>query len=223
MKLALDTSQSSGSIALWDKGKTIWSTCFDIRITHSETLMPQIDTAMKFCGYKPADIKTVLVTSGPGSFTGLRIGLATAKGIAYALKIPILTYSSLQLYALQRYHCGKDILVLLDAKMQEVYAALYNENLEEIYPPQVCTLEHILSWELRDCYLMERGINSLELLSQEKNVPFISVPDLPISAAGLFLLQEIFPQPEIYNLDYVANLEPKYLREYNAQIQKHKN
>jgi hypothetical protein len=70
---------------------------------------------------------------------------------------------------------------------------------------------------------MERGINSLELLSQEKNVPFISVPDLPISAAGLFLLQEIFPQPEIYNLDYIANLEPKYLREYNAQIQKHKN
>jgi tRNA threonylcarbamoyladenosine biosynthesis protein TsaB len=220
LKIALDTSQSSGSIALWDKGKTVWSACFDIRITHSETLMPQIDAAIKFCGYQPADIKTVLVTSGPGSFTGLRIGLATAKGIAYALKIPLLTYTSLQLYALQRYHCSKNILVMLDAKMQEVYAALYNENLEEIYPPQVSTLEDILSWEFGDCYLIERGIKSLELFSQEKNKPFISVPDLPVSAAGLFLLQEIFPQPEVYNLDYIANLEPEYLREYTAQVQK---
>ncbi|MCB5246144.1 MAG: tRNA (adenosine(37)-N6)-threonylcarbamoyltransferase complex dimerization subunit type 1 TsaB [Candidatus Cloacimonetes bacterium] len=218
MKLAIDTSQSSGSIALWDKGKTAWSSCFDIRITHSETLMPQIDAAMKFCGYKPSDIETLLVTSGPGSFTGLRIGLATAKGMAYALKIPLLTYTSLHLYALQRYHCGKDILVALDAKMHEVYAALYNEKLEELQPPQVCTQQDILSWKPRECYLIQKGVKSLESLTEENGLTFISVPDLPISAAGLFLLEEIFPQPEVYDLDYVAHLEPNYLREHTAQI-----
>jgi hypothetical protein len=58
------------------------------------------------------------------------------------------------------------------------------------------------------------------LFSRKRIKPFISVPDLPVSAAGLFLLQEIFPQPEVYNLDYIANLEPEYLREYTAQDQK---
>ena len=79
MKLALDTSQSSGSIALSEAGKLLYSAYFDIRVTHSETLMPAIDSALKVCGKSPQDLVELLVCIGPGSFTGLRIGLATVK------------------------------------------------------------------------------------------------------------------------------------------------
>ena len=100
MKLALDSSQNFGSIALAGQGKLIYSSFFSISITHSETLMPQVDYALKFCGCKPSDLEAVYFSQGPGSFTGLRIGLATWKGLAYANRRPIAGVSSLAAMAM---------------------------------------------------------------------------------------------------------------------------
>lgn len=222
MKLALDTSQSSGSIALWHSGRVVYSAFFDISITHSETLMPQVDTALKLCGFSPADTEAVLLTEGPGSFTGLRIGLATAKGIAYGLKIPVLTFGTLQLCALQRYQCGRDILVVLDAKMKEVYAALYNQDLRELHPPQVCAPEQILNWDLQKPYLLGSGVPLLRSLLDDHQIDTIPVPGQALGAAGLFTLAELFPRSATYDFNLLAELEPQYLRESTAQILKNK-
>ncbi|MBW6513778.1 MAG: tRNA (adenosine(37)-N6)-threonylcarbamoyltransferase complex dimerization subunit type 1 TsaB [Candidatus Syntrophosphaera sp.] len=220
MKLALDTSQSSGSIALWNSGGVVYSAFFDISITHSETLMPQVDAALQLCGFSPADIEAVLLTIGPGSFTGLRIGLATAKGIAYGLKIPVLSFGTLQLCAFERYQCGRNILAVLDAKMNEVYAALYDEDLRELQPPQVCAPDQILDWDLQKPYLLGSGASLLKPLLDECQISTSTVPERPLSASGLFYLAEQFPQSEKYDFNQLAELEPLYLRESTAQIKR---
>jgi tRNA threonylcarbamoyladenosine biosynthesis protein TsaB len=218
LKLALDTAHTSGSLALWETGCIVYSAWFDIRITHSETLMPQLDQALAFCGYKPGDIEAVLLTLGPGSFTGLRIGLATAKGIAYGLKVPVWGYSTLQLWAVQRHNCGRNILAVLDAKMKEVYAALYDEDLRELIPPRVCAPEVIAAWDTGGAYLVGSGTPLLEPLLRDRGVAFTSVPLLPATASSLFFLANLFPQPAACDLESLARLEPLYLRESTAQV-----
>lgn len=218
MKLALDTSQTAGSIALWENGQTIYSACFNVSITHSETLMPQLDAALNFCDRQPNDIKAIYLGNGPGSFTGLRIGLATAKGIAFGLKIPLRVFSSLQLSAFQRLNCGKNILAVADAKMREVYAALYDENLNELVPPGVFEPRTLLTWKLGTPYLVGSGAKLVQALFKESNSPFVPVPDSPLNAAGLFQLAQIFPEHEEYDFEKLAALEPFYLRESTAQV-----
>jgi len=219
LKLALDTSQASGSLALWDAGRVVYSACFDISITHSETLMPQVDHALRFCGFIPGDLEAVLLTIGPGSFTGLRIGLATAKGIAYGLNVPLLPFSTLMLCALERRRCGRNILAVLNAKMKECYAALYDEELVEMMPPRVVKPEEIPAWEIDGAYLLGSGAALLdpEALAAKGLVP---VPAAPLNAAGLFTLEQLFPPPKTYDFTAIAELEPQYLRESTAQIRK---
>ncbi len=220
MKLAFDTSQTAGSIALWEEGRVLWTSAFEISVTHSETLMPQVDAALKFCGFSPRDITAVLLTLGPGSFTGLRIGLATAKGIAYGLKIPLWAFSTLRLCALQRHNCGRNILTVMDAKMKEVYAALYDSQLREIVPPRVCSPEEIAGWDLEEPYLLGSGTALLEPFLRDKGIQTVSVLSQPLNASGLFTLAELYPQPEAYDFEQLAALEPDYLRESTAQIRR---
>jgi len=218
LKLALDTTQTSGSLALWKAGSVVYSAWFNISITHSETLMPQIDHALAFCGCKPSDLKTLLLAIGPGSFTGLRIGLATAKGIAFGLKIPLLAFNSLQMLAWYRYNCGRKILAVIDAKMKEVYAALYDENLGELNPPQVCSPEQISGWDLENAFLLGSGAPLVEPLLRERGIGFTPVPHQVFTASALFGLAELFPQTETYDFEQLAKLEPLYLRDSTAQV-----
>lgn len=223
MKLALDTSQNSGSIALWNSGRVLYSACFDISITHSETLMPQVDAALTFCGFKPADISAVYLANGPGSFTGLRIGLATAKGIAFGLKIPLRAFSTLQLEALCRYRCGRKVLAVVDAKMREVYAALYDEELNVLEGPAVLAPEELLNWDLSGAYLTGSSSKLLKPSLEERGIPFVPVPEAPLDASGLFTLAAIFPREENYDFQQLASLEPFYLRESTAQVRRQGN
>ncbi|HOD55322.1 MAG TPA: tRNA (adenosine(37)-N6)-threonylcarbamoyltransferase complex dimerization subunit type 1 TsaB, partial [Candidatus Cloacimonadota bacterium] len=129
--LAIDTSANSGSIALEKDGKIIFVFYTDIQITHSERLMPQIEQAFKVNNLSAKDLDAVLLSNGPGSFTGIRIGLATAKGICYAHQIPLIPFNTLEMHAVNAIHRNHLILSVIDAKMNEIYASLYDENLTE--------------------------------------------------------------------------------------------
>jgi len=216
LTLALDASQPSGSLALWSAGSFIYGALFDISVTHSETLMPQVDHALGFCGYQPSDLGTILLANGPGSFTGLRIGLATAKGMAFALKIPLRVFSSLKLAALPRMGCGKNILSVIDARMKEVYVALWDEHLNPKVGPRVCLPEEILDWDCSECFVLGNGSH---LLDQKPGMSF--APELAsgfIPAAGLQALDRMESGPQDYDFDYLADLEPYYLRDSSAQM-----
>jgi len=216
--LALDTSGNTGSIALMQDGRLLYAATFGVEVTHSETLMPEVDHALRFCGKTPGDLSAVLLCNGPGSFTGLRIGLATAKGIAYGLEVPLFVYNSLELNALCRRNCQRNILCVMDAKMQEVYAALYDEHLVEIIAPTVCHPEAIQSWQCGEVYLTGNAAHMVKV-PDSIAVP-VNEQVAYIPAAGLFALHAVKQNPAEYDFGGLAELEPLYLRESTAQIKK---
>lgn len=92
---------------------------------HAETLMPMVHRVLLECGLKPDDLDAVAVTRGPGSFTGLRIGMATAKGICMAAGVALVGISTLEALAWNLNGSGSLICPMLDARKAEIYAALY--------------------------------------------------------------------------------------------------
>ena len=222
LKLALDTTQNFGSIALADEKRIIYSAYFDIKITHSETLMPAIDYAFQFCNVERRELKEIYVCIGPGSFTGLRIGLATAKGIAFALGLSLYAFSSLELSALPASRLGKNILSAIDAKMKEVYFAYYDQAIKEIIPPAIMKPEDLCQLHLNDFILCGSATEMLSPLLQKAGYNFHNLnPIMKIpSAAGLFFLPEMLP--EKYVPQDIEDLEPMYLREAQAQVKKKK-
>lgn len=132
--LALDTSTLTASVAVTVDGKVAAEQ--EVRVvTHSERLLPLVDAVLAAAGLTPAQLDLVACGAGPGSFTGLRIGLATAKGLCFALGKPLVVASSLAALALEAEAEaeaetagageGAAILALLDARRGEVYAGLY--------------------------------------------------------------------------------------------------
>jgi tRNA threonylcarbamoyladenosine biosynthesis protein TsaB len=221
LKLALDTSQSSGSIALLEAGKLLYSAYFDIRVTHSETLMPALDNALKICGKSPGDLDELLVCIGPGSFTGLRIGLATIKGIAYGLGLSVTAYNSLQLSALPCTISGKNILSVIDARMHEVYAALYLPDLGIIQAPKVLSPINILSWDLKAAIITGSGAGIIRKVLEAEGIKAEYAPAyfcIP-RAEGLFSLADLLPSPS-YEGESLSELVPLYLRESTAQVKR---
>lgn len=223
LKLALDTTLSSGSIALFEQERVLYSAYFDIRITHSETLMPAIDHALRFCGRGKEALKEVYVCSGPGSFTGLRIGLATAKGIAFGLGIPVYAWNSLELAALGASGLDKCILAVIDAKMKEVYYALYDSQLHELIPPRVDKPEALARLDMDKFILCGSGTALVKPILEAAGKKFWQLDPLfhiP-NAAGLFALEKLLPEKHIAQ-DLTA-LEPLYIRDSTAQIKKNQN
>ncbi|MGI5879901.1 MAG: tRNA (adenosine(37)-N6)-threonylcarbamoyltransferase complex dimerization subunit type 1 TsaB [Syntrophomonadaceae bacterium] len=130
--LAIDSATPVAGVALVDENKVIGEEWVNYKKTHSQTLMPMVDQVLSRCDCTVADLQAIAVTIGPGSFTGLRIGLAAAKGLALAGGKPLIAISTLEVLA--HNFCYSSCLVgaLLDARKQEVYAAFY--NVENAYP-----------------------------------------------------------------------------------------
>lgn len=123
--LALDTSTTSCSTAIVDNGVVGAELTTVNNQTHSKHLMTMIDTVCKMSGIKMAGMDGFAVTIGPGSFTGLRIGISTIKGLAWSLAKPVVGISSLEALAWQCAPVPYLICPLLDARKHEVYAGRY--------------------------------------------------------------------------------------------------
>lgn len=124
--LALDTTTGSGSVALLEDGRLLAEINTESSLTHSARLLRAVDFLLKKNGLKIQDIEAFAVAAGPGSFTGIRIGLSTVKAFAFASKKPVAPVSSLAALALKlRETQGRLLCPFLDAKKGEVYAALF--------------------------------------------------------------------------------------------------
>lgn len=124
--LAIETSTLFGGVAIMDDmAGLLIEIRLNIETTHSERLMAQIDHALKQTGLTPSEIDAFAVTIGPGSFTGLRIGLSTVKGFSYAMKKPIVTIPTLDALAWHFPFSEIPVCPLLDARKHEVYAGLF--------------------------------------------------------------------------------------------------
>lgn len=123
--LAVETSTLSGGAALLDGERVVGEYTLDVRITHSERLMAAIDQLLSDAGWTARDLEGIAVTVGPGSFTGLRVGLSTVKGLALALSIPVAAVPTLDAMAAMLPFASLPVCPVLDARKREVYASLY--------------------------------------------------------------------------------------------------
>jgi tRNA threonylcarbamoyladenosine biosynthesis protein TsaB len=139
--LQIETSTEICSVALSKNGQLLYSVESDDPNSHTEKLTLLIQTCMVQTGYSFKQLDAIALSDGPGSYTSLRIGAATAKGICYAMDIPLLTFNSLTILAngIDTLLIGSDdiILPMIDARRMEVYTAVYDKQLkqlEEIQP-----------------------------------------------------------------------------------------
>ncbi|OGL15189.1 MAG: tRNA (adenosine(37)-N6)-threonylcarbamoyltransferase complex dimerization subunit type 1 TsaB, partial [Candidatus Rokubacteria bacterium RIFCSPLOWO2_12_FULL_69_21] len=123
--LAVETSTLAGGAALLDGARVVGEYRLDIRLTHSERLMVAVDRLLGDAGWTPHDLEGLAVAVGPGSFTGLRIGLAAVKGLALALAIPVAAVPTLDAMAALLSHAALPVCPVLDARKHEVYACSY--------------------------------------------------------------------------------------------------
>jgi tRNA threonylcarbamoyladenosine biosynthesis protein TsaB len=142
--LAIDTSGKVAGAALLSDGLLVCETNLAAGRTHSERLMPIVDGCFALAGWKPADIDIVAAVAGPGSFTGVRIGVSAAKGIAEALGIPAVAVNTLEALAASFPGFAGVVVPMLDARREQVYCAVYDGNLEELLPPVAMKLEELL-------------------------------------------------------------------------------
>ena len=124
--LAFETSAKAGSVALMDEGKLLAESYQNTGLTHSQTLLTMAEDLLKSCGRSVQDVNAVAVAAGPGSFTGVRIGVAAAKGFAWGGSLPCYGVSTLESMALQMGAWQGYICPVMDARRSQVYNALFH-------------------------------------------------------------------------------------------------
>ena len=126
--LALETSTLAGGVALVDGERLVAEYVLDVSVTHSERLLSAIDRVLGDAGWTPRDLDGLAVSIGPGSFTGLRIGVSTAKGLALALRVPIAAVPTLDAMAAAVPWPALPLCPVVAARRDEVYASLYRHD-----------------------------------------------------------------------------------------------
>lgn len=123
--LALDSSGLVASVAVVTEEKVIGEFTVNNKKTHSQTLLPMVDEVIKIIDMEIEEFDAIAVAGGPGSFTGLRIGASTAKGLALVLNIPIINVPTVDALAYNFYGTDKIICPMMDARRNQVYTGLY--------------------------------------------------------------------------------------------------
>ena len=139
--LAFDTSSKALSLAILEDKQLLAETTINIKKNHSITLMPAIDFLMASLDWTPKDLDRIVVAEGPGSYTGLRIAVATAKTLAHTLNIELVGMSSL-LALVPRQQEGL-LVPLMDARRNNVYAGFY-ENAKSVFPEAHLSFAEVL-------------------------------------------------------------------------------
>ena len=126
--LAFETSAKAASVALFDDRKLLGESYQNTGLTHSQTLMVMAEDLLKQCGKTAADVTHTAVAAGPGSFTGVRIGVAAAKGFAWGKELPCYGVSTLEAMALSLGIHDGFVCPVMDARRSQVYNALFYET-----------------------------------------------------------------------------------------------
>lgn len=144
--LALDSSANTGSVALVNNNKLIGSFFINTALTHSQTLVPMIDSLLKNTKTDIKDIDVFAISSGPGSFTGVRIGVAAVKGMAYPLDKKCASVSTLEAMAYNYIQEDVTVVAVMDARCQQVYNANFkieNDKVNRLCNDRALSIEEL--------------------------------------------------------------------------------
>jgi len=214
MLLAIDTSTDSAGLALVQDGRTLAEATWRCGQNHSVELLPRLTQLLKEAGAELQSVSCILVAKGPGSFNGLRVGLSTAKGLAFSLDIPIIGVSSLELEACQHAETDLPICPVFNARQGDIATALYRKKDNEW---RQLTPEHITNVEALDSEITEKTLfcgEYLPIIADELKKKLkdkaVIAPDRPRRASLLAELAKERLKAEDY--DNPATLQPLYLR-----------
>ena len=144
--LAFETSAKAGSVALHDGFCLLGESYCNTGLTHSQTLMTMAEDLLKTCNFTPADVSAVAVAAGPGSFTGVRIGVAAAKGFAWGGELPCYGVSTLEAMAISLGAFDGYICPVMDARRSQVYNGIFRAEkgqLQQIAPDRAIALSEL--------------------------------------------------------------------------------
>ncbi len=218
--LALDTSTGVGSVAVGEGDRLLAEIALTVGSGHSSALLPAIDRALRSAGLEPRELAAVVVGGGPGSFTGVRIAAATAKGIVHAAGIPMFAYSSLLAAAAGCWGSDRPVCALFDARRRDVYAACYRfgAGAKVVMAPEALVLDEVLD-RFRGgpppLFTGEAAVihrEEIERASGARVVPAHLAA--PRASALLALLRAM---PEAGRVAEPAHWEPDYVRASGAE------
>jgi len=214
MQLAIDTSTDSASLALVQDGKVLAEATWRCGQNHSVELLPRLAQLLNEAKSGLKSVSCVIVAKGPGSFNGLRVGLSTAKGLAFSLKVPIIGISSLELEAYQHAESALPVCPVFNAGRGEIATALYQKKdgqWRQLAPEHITTVD-ALDGEISAKTLFCGEYVSLIASQLKKRLKEKAViaPARPRRASRLAELAK--PRLEAGDYDHPTTLQPLYLR-----------
>lgn len=212
--LNIETSTTNCSVSLSKKGETlVLKEDYSANYSHAESLHVFIDNVVKSAKIKLSDIDAIAVSKGPGSYTGLRIGVSAAKGLCFALDKPLISVSTLESLSHQVNIDNGFIVPILDARRMEIYSAVFNAHHHQIreIQAQILNESSFLSYlETDKVYFIGNGVEKTKTVIKHKNAVYIE-NKLPSANELGKLAYEKYKNNDFENLAY---FEPFYLKDF---------
>ncbi len=224
--LAFETSGMAASVALMKENRIVGEMTVSTRLNHSEKLMPMIDELLEKTETSIKEIDALAVGTGPGSFTGIRIGVSTAKGLALALGIPVAAVSSLKVLACNGMYSDMLVCPIMDARRNQVYSGIFRwEGVElvEVLKEDAYDFEELLFvLKNKDCPVLflgqdvEKFKGQINEVLDEKGIAAMPQANFPRAASVAGLAIKKIEENELEN---AFTLRPVYLRQAEAERQ----
>ncbi len=221
--LSIETSTAVCAVALHADGVLIGSSAVNQQGAHSERLMRMIEELMEAHGISAGNMDAISVSEGPGSYTGLRIGVSTAKGLAYGWDLPLIGVNTLKAQARavqERMNPEDKIISMIDARRMEVYRQIFNSDREEIGPLDAAVIDSDSFRGFLDegkVYFVGDAVPKIRQVILHANAVFL---DLEISAGQIGELA--FEKYKNKAFEDLAYFVPNYLKEFKV-LQSKKN
>jgi tRNA threonylcarbamoyladenosine biosynthesis protein TsaB len=219
--LNIDTATGRAGICLAKDGRALGIAENKEQKDHASWLHPAIEEMLRVTGNQLSDLQAVAVVSGPGSYTGLRVGMAAAKGFCYALNIPLITEDKLKLMAFsarEQYPSADLLCPMIDARRMEVFTAVYRSDLSVLLPSTAMIIDEnsFSGWlDTRRMSFFGEGSDKCKPIISSSNATFLDVKD---HAGYLGILSFLrYLQQEFAGLAYS---EPAYTKEFYTHTRK---
>ncbi len=223
MELSIDTSTRSSSLALSKEGKVVAEMNWHTKQDHTAELIPNMVHLLDHCKADIQDIKAITAAKGPGTFNGIRVGLATTKGLSFALGIPLLGISTLEAMAFPYTPLGMPVCPILTAGRKELATALFhirNGSTERIAPEHISTVDALCdSITEQTIFCGEIGTELSDKLKSHLGDKAIIINDSVLRLAGCLACLG-WSRIELEDFDDPSTLQPLYLKRPGITVPK---
>ena len=215
--LSIETATAAGSVALHHNGVLKSAFYLHSSNSHSSSIAPAIQFILQEAGVTLQELNAIAIGSGPGSYTGLRIGMSVAKGLCFSLNLPLIAIPTLQLMAAgmrDAVDSSALLMPMLDARRMEVFTAFYNTNLEEVKPAKPFVLTDEASqaeWFAEHKSVIIAGDGAAKAVEPLQKFGVHHKPNFNADARDMGMLA--FEAYNIKQFEDVAYFEPFYLKE----------